>query len=119
MGRGRKWASRMHCLNFAGDSGASLWGVAPRYPTCQLLSGESPKPPSGFRTAGQATSGSAMAGFPGLERKFRRGRWRGKSVCLCRRKRRIAREVSKAPGSEGTLVPYPQAEQGLWERLDH
>lgn len=40
------------------------------------------RPASGFRTAGQATSGSAMAGFPGLERKFRRGRPRGKSVCL-------------------------------------
>ncbi|EAW95081.1 lysophospholipase II, isoform CRA_e, partial [Homo sapiens] len=37
-------------------------------------------PASGFRTVGQATSGSAMAGFPGLERKFRRGRPRGKSV---------------------------------------
>uniref|UniRef100_A0A9L0TQK4 palmitoyl-protein hydrolase n=1 Tax=Equus caballus TaxID=9796 RepID=A0A9L0TQK4_HORSE len=42
-----------------------------------------------------------MAGFPGLERKFRRGRRRGKSVCLCRRKRRIAGEVSKPPGSGG------------------
>lgn len=42
----------------------------------------SPKPPSGFRTAGQATSGGAVAGFPGLERKFRRGRWRGKSVSV-------------------------------------
>ncbi|XP_040320732.1 acyl-protein thioesterase 2 isoform X2 [Herpailurus yagouaroundi] len=42
-----------------------------------------------------------MAGFPGLERKFRRGRPRGKRVCLCRRKRRIAREVSKPPGSGG------------------
>uniref|UniRef100_A0A8D1FSK8 palmitoyl-protein hydrolase n=1 Tax=Sus scrofa TaxID=9823 RepID=A0A8D1FSK8_PIG len=42
-----------------------------------------------------------MAGFPGLERKFRRGRPRGKSVCLCGRKRRIAGEVSKPPGSGG------------------
>lgn len=36
---------------------------------------------SGFRTAGRATSGIRMAVFPGLERKFRRGRPRGKSVC--------------------------------------
>ncbi|XP_058160116.2 acyl-protein thioesterase 2 isoform X2 [Dasypus novemcinctus] len=40
-----------------------------------------------------------MAGFPGLKRKFRRGRPRGKSVCLCGRKRRIAPEVSKPLGS--------------------
>nr|XP_012605962.1 acyl-protein thioesterase 2 [Microcebus murinus] len=58
-------------------------------------------PTSGFRIAGQATSGSAMAGFPGLERKFRRGRPRGKSVSLCGRKRRLARAVSRAPGSGG------------------
>lgn len=91
---------------------ASLRGVAPSYPTWQLLSGGSPTPTSGFRTAGQATSGSAMAGFPGLERKFRRGRPRGKRVCLCRRKRRIAREVSKPPGSGGTLVRGQPAEGG-------
>ncbi|KAM9685705.1 acyl-protein thioesterase 2 isoform 1-T1 [Trichechus inunguis] len=42
-----------------------------------------------------------MAGFPGLKRKFRRGRPRGKSVCLCRGKRRTAREVLKSPGSGG------------------
>lgn len=62
------------------------YGEWPLYLTWQLLSVESLTPTSGFRTAGQATSGSAMAGFPGLERKFRRGRQRGKSVCLCRRK---------------------------------
>ncbi|XP_059854098.1 acyl-protein thioesterase 2 isoform X4 [Delphinus delphis] len=45
-----------------------------------------------------------MAGFPGLERKFRRGRQRGKSVCLCGRERRIAREVSKSPGVEAPAV---------------
>lgn len=40
-------------------------------------------------------------------------------MCLCRRKRRTAREVSEAAGSEGTLVPYPRAQQGPWERLGH
>lgn len=88
----------MSCPDAAGDSVASQ-GVVPLWATWQLLAGE-PGPASGFRTAGQATSGSAMAGFPGLERKFRRGRPRGKSVCLCRRKGRIARPVSEAPGSE-------------------
>ena len=73
-GGGSKWEPRTHCLDAAGDSVAWLWGVAPPYPTWQLLSEETPTPTSGFRTAGQATSGSAMAGFPGLERKFRRGR---------------------------------------------
>ncbi|XP_064445840.1 acyl-protein thioesterase 2 isoform X2 [Mirounga angustirostris] len=101
MGGGSRRELPTRCLDSAGDSVASLRGVAPPYPTWQLLSGGSPTPTSGFRTAGQATSGSAMAGFPGLERKFRRGRPRGKSVCLCRRKRRIAREVSKPPGSRG------------------
>lgn len=39
-------------------------------------------------------------------------------MCLCGRKRRIAREVSKRPGSGGTLVPGQQAEGGHWRRSD-
>lgn len=88
----------MPCPDAVGGSVASQ-GVVPLWATWQLLPWKAGLA-SGFRTAGPATSGSRMAGFPGLERKFRRGRPRGKSVCLCGRKGRIARTVSEAPGSE-------------------
>lgn len=99
----RAWLVRasenpMPCPDAVGGSVASQ-GVAPLWETWQLLHWKAGHA-SGFRTAGRATSGSRMAGFPGLERKFRRGRPRGKSVCLCGRKERIARTVSEAPGSE-------------------
>lgn len=86
------------CPDAVGGSVASQ-GVVPLWATWQLLPWKAGLA-SGFRTVGRATSGSRMAGFPGLERKFRRGRPRGKSVCLCGRKGRIARTVSEAPGSE-------------------
>lgn len=40
-------------------------------------------------------------------------------MCLCGRKRRIAREVLKRPESGGTLVPGQQAEGGHWRSSDH
>lgn len=48
---------------------------------------------------------------PGTRTEVPAGAAEGKSVCLCRRKRRIAREVSKPPGSGGTLV-RGQPEEG-------
>lgn len=80
----RASGNRMSCSDAAGGSVASQ-GVVPLWTTWQLLAGK-PGPVSGFRTAGQATSGSAMAGFPGLERKFRRGRPRGEECVSVREK---------------------------------
>lgn len=40
-------------------------------------------------------------------------------MCLCGRKRRIAGEVSKPPGSGGTLVRGQQAEGGHWGASAH
>lgn len=95
MDGGSKWESRVRCLVSVGDFVLQLPGVA----HC-IQHGSpywrNPEPTSGSRTAGQATSGSAMAGFPGLERKFRRGRPRGKSVCLCRRKENRPRRLETA-----------------------
>lgn len=95
---GRTSGNPMPRPDAVGGSIASQ-GVVPLWATWQLLPWRAGLA-SGFRTAGRATSGSRMAGFPGLERKFRRGRPRGKSVCLCGRKGRIARTVSEATGSE-------------------
>lgn len=53
--------------------------------TWQLLAGK-PGHTSGFRNAVRATSGSEMAGFPGFERKFRRGRLRGEECVSVREK---------------------------------